>query len=47
MSFSDCHCHLETYQPAVLAQVLKEAKQKKVELMVSVGSSLESSVQNR
>jgi TatD DNase family protein len=43
MSFSDCHCHLETYQPELLAQVLKEARKKHVDIMVSVGSSLESS----
>ncbi len=43
MSFSDCHCHLETYQPELLAQVLKKARKNHVGIMVSMGSSLESS----
>lgn len=43
MSFCDCHCHLETYQPELLAQVLKKARKNHVDIMVSMGSSLESS----
>ena len=43
MVFSDSHCHLDTYSPAQLGEVLGQAKEKQVDIMVSVGMDLESS----
>jgi len=43
MGFSDSHCHLDSYTPERLIEVIKEAKSKQVDIMLSVGMSLESS----
>ncbi len=43
MGFSDSHCHLDSYQPELLAEVLTQARVKSVDIIVSVGMSLESS----
>ncbi len=45
MSFSDSHCHLDRLTPEVLATVLEQATEKDVEVVVSMGTSLESSVE--
>jgi len=45
MTFSDCHCHLESYQPERLTKVLEQARAKHVDIIVSMGSNLESSVE--
>ena len=45
MIYSDCHCHLETYGPEQLAQVLEQAREKHVDIIVSMGSNLESSAE--
>ena len=43
MSFSDSHCHMDSYTPERLLEVLEEARAKQVDIMLSVGMSLESS----
>jgi TatD DNase family protein len=43
MSFSDSHCHLDRPSPEMLAVVLRQAKEKQVEIVVGMGTSLESS----
>ena len=43
MVFSDSHCHLDTYSPKQLAEVLDKARKKQVDIMVAVGMNLESS----
>ena len=43
MGFSDSHCHLDGYQPGLLAQVLEQARAEQVDIMVSMGMDLESS----
>ena len=43
MAFSDTHCHLDTYSPQQLNEVLEQARVNQVDIMVSVGMSLESS----
>jgi len=43
MSFSDSHCHLDSYAPERLLEVIEEAKVKQIDIMLSVGMSLESS----
>ncbi len=45
MSFSDSHCHLDRYQPELLAEVLQQARVKHVDIIVSVGRTLESSAE--
>jgi len=40
MGFSDSHCHLDGYQPERLAEVLKQAKAKQVDIIVGMGMSL-------
>ncbi len=45
MIFSDSHCHLDMYQPRQLAKALKEAKAKHVDIMVSMGMTVESSAE--
>ncbi len=43
MVFSDSHCHLGGQQPERLAEVLEQARAKGVDIMVSMGMTLESS----
>jgi len=43
MAFSDSHCHLDTYHLEQLVEVLEQARQKQVDIMVSVSMDLESS----
>ncbi len=43
MAFSDSHCHLDTYSPEQLTEVLEQARDRQVDIMVSVGMNLESS----
>jgi len=43
MSFSDSHCHLDSYTPERLLEVIGQAEAKQVDIMLSVGMSLESS----
>ncbi len=43
MSFSDSHCHMDGYQPERLAEVLEQTRAKRVDIMVSVAMSLDSS----
>ncbi len=45
MSFSDSHCHLDSSQPELLAEVLEQARVKHVDIMVSMGMTLESSAE--
>lgn len=40
MVFSDSHCHLEGQQPERLAEILKQARAKHVDIMVSMGMTL-------
>ncbi len=42
MSFSDSHCHLDRASPEILAGMLKQAREKQVEIVVSMSSSLQS-----
>ncbi|MCX6013897.1 MAG: TatD family hydrolase [Chloroflexi bacterium] len=46
MPFSDSHCHLAGQNTDQLVEVLKQAKTKGVDIMVSMGMSLESSAEN-
>lgn len=41
--FSDSHCHLDGYQPDPLAEVLRQAKAKGIDIIVGMGMTLESS----
>ena len=43
MVFSDSHCHLDGYQSELLPQVLEQARAKHVDIIVSMGMTLESS----
>lgn len=43
MSFSDSHCHLDRLTPEMLTTVVEQAREKHVEIVVSMGMSLESS----
>ena len=45
MVFSDSHCHLGGQQPERLAEVLEQARTKGVDIMVSMGMTLESSAE--
>lgn len=45
MVFSDSHCHLDRSQPELLAKVLEQAKLKHVDVIVSMGMTLESSAE--
>ena len=45
MVFSDSHCHLDKYQPELLAEVLEQARVKGVDIIVSIGETLESSAE--
>ncbi|MFC1864548.1 TatD family hydrolase [Chloroflexota bacterium] len=45
MVFSDSHCHLGGQQPEQLAEVLEQARAKGVDIMVSMGMTLESSAE--
>ncbi len=45
MVFSDSHCHLVGQQPERLAEVLEQARVKGVDIMVSMGMTLESSAE--
>ncbi len=45
MVFSDSHCHLAGRQPERLAEVLEQARAKGVDIMVSMGVTLESSAE--
>jgi TatD DNase family protein len=46
MVFSDSHCHLAGQHTEQLAKVLEEARAKGVEIMLSMGMSLESSTES-
>ncbi|MDD5082050.1 MAG: TatD family hydrolase [Dehalococcoidales bacterium] len=43
MSYSDSHCHLDSYRPDQLAVALEQARQTHVDTMVNMGSSLATS----
>jgi TatD DNase family protein len=43
MILADSHCHLDRYQPQLLPELLKRARQKGVSIFVSVGKTLQSS----
>jgi len=43
MTYSDSHCHLDGYQPELLAQVLEQARAQQVDIIVGMGMDLESS----
>jgi TatD DNase family protein len=45
MSFSDSHCHLDGYQPELLTELLEQARVEGVDTIVSMGMTLESSVE--
>ena len=45
MVFSDSHCHLVGQQPERLTEVLEQARVKGVDIMVSMGMTLESSAE--
>ncbi len=45
MVFSDSHCHLDKYRPESLTEVLDQARVKHVDVIVSVGTTLESSTE--
>jgi len=45
MGFSDSHCHLDGYQPGLLAQVLEQARAQQVDIIVSMAMDLESSAE--
>jgi len=45
MVFSDSHCHLDRNQPELLAEVLEQARVKHVDIIVSMGMTLESSAE--
>ena len=45
MVFSDSHCHLDKYRPELLAEVLEKARVKGVDIIVSMGETLESSAE--
>lgn len=45
MIYSDSHCHLDRYQPEQLAELLEQTRAKHVDIMVSMGMTLESSVE--
>ncbi len=44
MAYSDSHCHLDRYEPKLLAETLQQARTKRVDFIVSQGMSLESSL---
>ena len=43
MTYSDSHCHLDTYSSEQLAEVLEQTREKQVDIMMSVGMDLASS----
>jgi len=43
MVYSDSHCHLDRYQPELLAETLQQAKTSHIDFIISQGMSLESS----
>ena len=43
MVYSDSHCHLDRYEPDLLAETLQQAKTKCVDFIISQGMSVESS----
>ncbi len=45
MTLSDSHCHLDRYRPELLAEVLQQARLKRVDIIVSVSRNLESSAE--
>ena len=45
MSFSDSHCHLDSSQPELLAKVVEQARAKNVDIIGSMGMTLESSTE--
>ena len=45
MTFSDSHCHLDACPPELLAEVLEQARLKGVDIIVSMGMTLESSAE--
>lgn len=45
MAFSDSHCHLDRSQPEKLAKMLGQARAKGVDIIVSMGMTLESSAE--
>lgn len=45
MFFSDTHCHLETFPPELRTKTLASARAKHVDIIVSVGSSLQTSAE--
>jgi TatD DNase family protein len=44
MVYSDSHCHLDRYQPELLAETLQQATIKHIDVIISQGMSLESSL---
>jgi TatD DNase family protein len=45
MVLSDSHCHLDKYQPEAVTQLLEKARAEGVDIMVSMGETLESSAE--
>ena len=45
MVFADSHYYLDKYHPELLAEVLEQARVKSVDIVVSVGVTLESSAE--
>ncbi len=45
MSFSDSHCHLDRVQPELLIKILEQAREKGVDILVSMAMNLESSAE--
>ena len=43
MAYSDSHCHLDGYQPELLARTLEQARAEQVDIIVAMGMNLESS----
>jgi TatD DNase family protein len=42
--YSDCHCHLDSYQPEAIEQIIKQSRVKHVEVIISMGMDLEGSI---
>ena len=45
MVFSDSHCHLDRLQPELLAELLEQTKTKHIDIIISMGMTLESSAE--
>jgi TatD DNase family protein len=45
MAYCDSHCHLDRYEPALLTEILEQARLKDVGIIVGMGMTLESSTE--